>query len=74
MSDAIISAGGLAIVAYVLWQIFGRAKSQQQDARVLDLTTKINENKEKLIVTKKEADASLEAYEAAKKKYDNTPK
>lgn len=73
MNETII-VGAIVAAAYVVYNLFFRFRVVAQDARVLDLTTKIEENKEKLAITKKDADASLETYEAAKKRYDNTPK
>lgn len=72
MTETITVVGAIVAAAYVVYNLFFRFRVGVQDAQVLDLTTKIEENKAKLTTAKKEADASLGQYEEAKKRYDST--
>lgn len=72
MTETVTVVGAIVAAAYVVYNLFFRFRIVAQDSQVLDLTAKIEENKAKLATAKKEADASLETYEQAKKRYDST--
>lgn len=72
MYEAVVLLGALAVVGYIIFSWFNKAHVAQQDAQIIDLTKKIDEAKGKVLSAKKEADASLEKYEDAKKAYDRS--
>lgn len=57
------------VVAFIIG-LFSSRKTTQEDGKVLDLTSKINDNKQKSVQAQALADKAVKEYEDAKKKYD----
>jgi len=66
-----------AIVALIFGVVgfFLSSKTAKQDAKILDLTVKINENKDAAAAAQKDADAKVKAYQdsLAKLNANNKP-
>lgn len=68
MENTILLILGL-MIAFVVG-LFSSRKTSQQDAKVLDLTSKINDNKQKAAQAQELADKAVKEYQDALKKYD----
>lgn len=64
-----IAALILGALLFLLGVFFSR-KTQKDDGKVLDLTQKINENKQKAAVAQSDADKKVKEYQDALKAYD----
>lgn len=62
--------GLLALVIAFLIGLFFSKRGSQTDAKILDLTAKIQENKDKAATQQVDADKKVSEYEDALKKYD----
>ena len=57
------------IIAFIVG-LFSSRKTAQQDAKIIDLTGKINDNKQKSVQAQKAADQAVKEYQDALKQYD----
>lgn len=54
--------GLLGALALFLWGVFTTKKANKETAAIIDLTTKINQNKAKATDAQKDADAKTKTY------------
>lgn len=59
-------------IAIIIGAFFGK-RGSQQDAKILDLTSKIKEKRDEADKKQSIANQKLKDYEKAKKDYDNDP-
>lgn len=64
----ILTLSGIAAILRYL----GFIKQRETDAKILDLTTRINEKRKQLEEKESTAKEALDDYEKAKKEYDST--
>jgi hypothetical protein len=62
----------LGIIAAFLFGLFSSKRISKDQAKVIDLQSKIEENQDKLVVQEKSADEKLKEYNEALKAYDPT--